>query len=132
MATANQVIYFNEPVERQLGFAAMVKTGDLLHLSGVLSIDEQLNVVAPGDMAGQIERVYDLLEATLAKVHADLSNVVNETIFVTDMQALAAAAATRTKRYAKCAPPASTAVQVSGLFLPGCLIELQAVAQFRG
>jgi enamine deaminase RidA (YjgF/YER057c/UK114 family) len=132
MATADQVIFFNEPVERQFGFAAMVKTGDLIHLSGVLSIDEQLNVVAPGDMAGQIERVYDILEATLALVRADLSNVVNETIFVTDMQALAGAAAARAKRYAKCSPPASTAVQVVGLFFPGCLIELQAVAQFCG
>lgn len=132
MATAEQVIHFNEPVEKQFGFAAMVKTGAFIHLSGVLSLDEQLNVVAPGDMAAQIERVYDILEATLSLVRADLSNVVNETIFVTDMQALAAAAATRTKRYAKCAPPASTAVQVGALFLPGCLIELQAVAQFRG
>jgi enamine deaminase RidA (YjgF/YER057c/UK114 family) len=132
MASVDQVIFFNEPVEKQLGFAAMVKTGELIHLSGVLSIDERLNVVAPGDMAGQIERVYDILEETLALVRADLSNVVNETIFVTDIQALAAAAATRAKRYAKCAPPASTAVQVGALFFPGCLIELQAVAQFRG
>lgn len=131
MARADQVIYFNEPVEKQFGFAAMVKSGDQLHLSGVLSIDEQLNVVAAGDMAAQIERVYDILEATLALVRADLSNVVNETIFVTDMQALAGAANVRIKRYAKCAPPASTAVQVSGLFFPGCMIELQAIAQFR-
>jgi enamine deaminase RidA (YjgF/YER057c/UK114 family) len=131
MARADQVIYFNEPVEKQFGFAALVKSGDLLHLSGVLAIDEQLNVVAPGDMAGQIERVYDILEATLALARADLSNVINETIFVTDMQALAGASATRLKRYSKCAPPASTAVQVSGLFFPGCMIELQVVAQFR-
>jgi enamine deaminase RidA (YjgF/YER057c/UK114 family) len=131
MATADQVLFFNEAVERQLGFAAMVKTGDLLHLSGVLSIDAKLNVVAPDEMAGQIQRVYDILEATLAMVRADLSNVVSETIFVTDIQALAAAASVRTKRYAHCAPPASTAVQVSALFFPGCMIELQAIAQFR-
>jgi 2-iminobutanoate/2-iminopropanoate deaminase len=132
MASLDQVIFFNESVEKQFGFAAMVKSGETLHLSGVLSIDEQLRVVAPGDMAGQIERVYDILEATLALVRADLSHVVNETIFVTDMQALAGAAATRLKRYAKCAPPASTAVQVQALFFPGCLVELQAVAQFKG
>jgi len=132
VATADQVIFFNEPVERQLGFAAMVKTGDLLHLSGILSIDERLSVVAPGDMAGQIMRVYDILEATLALVRGDLSNVVNETMFVTDMRALAAAAPVRSKRYAHCAPPASTAVQVGALFFPECLIELQVTAQFRG
>lgn len=131
MAKVDQVIFFNEPVERQFGFAAMVKSGDLIHLSGVLSIDDALNVVAPGDMAGQIERVYDLLEATLALVQADLSNVVSETIFVTDIHAFGAAAATRARRYAACAPPASTAVQIGALFFPGCVIELQAIAQLR-
>lgn len=132
MARIEQVVYFNEPVEKQFGFAALVKTGELLHLSGVLAVDEQLNVVAPGDMPGQIERIYDVIEATLALVRADLSSVVNETVFVTDMQAFAAAAAVRSKRYSKCAPPASTAVQVAGLFFPGCVIEIQVVAQFRG
>ena len=39
-----------------------------------------------------------------------------------------AASAARAKRYAKCAPPATTAVQVSALFFPAAMIEIQATA----
>jgi len=128
VAHVSQVQYYNEPVEKQLGFVAMVQTGKTLHLAGIVSIDDQLNVVAPDDMGGQIERVYDIIEKTLAKSGATLQHVVNEMIFVTDLQKFAAAGAVRAKRYAKCAPPATTAVQVSALFFPAAMIEIQVTA----
>jgi 2-iminobutanoate/2-iminopropanoate deaminase len=128
VAHISQVQYYNEPVEKQLGFVASVQTGKTLHLSGIVAVDDQLNVVAPNDVGGQIERIYDILEKTLAKSGATLAHVVNELIFVTDMQKFAAAGAVRAKRYAKCTPPATTAVQVSALFLPAAMIEIQATA----
>lgn len=129
MAHVSQVQYYNEPVEKQMGFVAMVQTGKTLHLAGIVSIDESLNVVAPGDMAGQIEQVYDIMEKTLAKSGATLQHVVSELIFVTDLQKFGpAASAARAKRYARCAPPATTAVQVSALFFPAAMIEIQATA----
>jgi 2-iminobutanoate/2-iminopropanoate deaminase len=129
MAHISQVQYYNEPVEKQMGFVAMVQTGKTLHLAGIVSIDDALNVVAPGDMAGQIERIYEIMEATLAKNGATLQHVVNELIFVTDLQKFGpAASAVRAKRYAKCAPPATTAVQVGALFFPAAMIEIQATA----
>ncbi len=92
-------------------------------------MDDALNVVAPGDMAGQIERIYDIMEKTLAKSGATLEHVVDELIFVTDLQKFGPdASAARAKRYAKCTPPATTAVQVTGLFLPGAMIEIQVTA----
>lgn len=128
MAHISQVQYYNEAVEKQLGFVASVQAGKTLHLSGVVSVDDQLQVVAPTDMAGQVDRIYDIIEKTLAKSGATLQHVVNELIFVTDMQKFAAAGAARSKRYAKCAPPATTAVQVSALFLPAVMIEIQVTA----
>ncbi len=108
----------------------MVQTGKTLHLAGIVAIDEALNVVAPGDMAAQIERVYDIMEKTLAKSGATLQHVVNEMIFVTDLQKFAAPrrSAARAKRYAKCTPPATTAVQVTALLFPAAMIEIQATA----
>jgi enamine deaminase RidA (YjgF/YER057c/UK114 family) len=58
--------------------------------------------------------------------------VVNEMIFVTDMAELVAGSPTRLARYAACAPPATTAVQVSALFVPGALIEIQATVELPG
>lgn len=128
MAHISQVQHYNEPVEKQLGFAAMVQTGKVLHLAGIVAVDEALNVVGPGDMAAQVECVYDIMEATLAKSGATLLHVVNELIFVTDLQQFAAAGEARAKRYARCAPPAATAVQVVALLFPAAMIEIQVTA----
>ena len=129
MAHISQVQFYNEPVEKQLGFVALVQTGKTLHLAGIVSVDDALNVIAPGDMAGQIDRIYDIMEKTLAKGGATLQHVVNELIFVTDLQKFGPdASAARARRYAKCAPPATTAVQVSALFFPAAMIEIQATA----
>jgi enamine deaminase RidA (YjgF/YER057c/UK114 family) len=132
MAREDQVQFYNEPVERALGFAGIVRAGDTLHLSGILAADEQMQAIAPGDMAGQITRIYDVMEETLAKCGATLEHVVNEVMYVTDMAALASGAAVRTERYAKFAPPAATAVQVGGLFVPEAMIEIQATAYLPG
>ena len=128
MAKNSQVQFFNETLERQLGFAAMVQTGKTLRLSGIISVDEKLNVVGPGDMARQINQIYDIMEKTLAMSGATLENVVNEVMYTTNMQALVQANGARVARYAKCAPPASTGVQVSALFLPDAMLEIQATA----
>ncbi len=132
MAHENQVQYYNEPVERSLGFAAIVRAGDTLHLAGIISTDEQMQIVAPGDMAGQIDRIYDVMEATLAKCGATLEHVVSEVMYVTDMALLAEGAPVRVARYAKHAPPAATAVQIGGLFVPEAMIEIQATAYVPG
>ena len=128
MAHISQIQHFNAPVEKQPGFAAIVQTGKTLHLSGVLAVDDALQVVGVGDMAVQIARVYDIIEATLALNGATLRHVVNEIIFVTDMNSLVASAGARVARYAAHAPPATTAVQVAGLMLPDALIEIQLTA----
>ncbi len=128
MAHISQVQHFNEPVEKQLGFAAMIQSGKTLYLAGIVAVDDALNVVAPNDIAGQVERVYDIMEATLAKSGATLLHVVNEMIFVTDLQQFASAGAARAKRYASCAAPAATAVEVAALLFPAAMIEIQVTA----
>ena len=128
MAKSSQVQHYNEAVEKQLGFAASVQTGKTLHLAGIISVDAAMNVIAPGDMAGQVTRIYDILEETLAKSGATLAHVANEMMFTTDMPLFAAAAPVRALRYAKYAAPAATAVQVAGLLIPGALLEIQVTA----
>lgn len=128
MAKNSQVQFLMEPIERQLGFAALVQQGNTLWLSGLISVDEKLQVVGKGNMAAQITQIYNLMETVLAMGGATLANVVNEVMYTTDLQALVAAAQVRTARYAKYAPPANTAVQVSALFLPDAMLEIQATA----
>ena len=133
MAHESQVRFNVEPVERALGFAAVVEAGGFLHLSGIVSVDETaMNVIGEGDMAAQLTRIYDIMEQLLARSQASLRHVVKETIFTTDLAALGAAVGVRNARYGDNAPPATTAVEIKALFFPTALIEIEAVAWIGG
>ena len=129
MAKPGQVQHFNKPLEDSFGFSAIVHANGLLHLAGIISIDEKSEVVGSGDMAAQIERIYDIMEQTLAMNGATLEHVVSEVIYTTDMAELMAAIPARAKRYEGYAKPATTAVQISALAFPDAMLEIQVMAQ---
>jgi len=131
MAKIGQVQHFNKPLEDGMGFSAIVHANGLLHLAGIISVDDAANVIAPGDMAAQIGRIYDIMEETLAKNGANLAHVVNEVMYTTDMAQLMEAIAVRAERYQGHAFPATTALQVSALAFPDALLEIQATAQLE-
>lgn len=128
MAKNSQVQFHNEALERSLGFAAMVHAGNTLYLSGIVSVDDKMQVVGVGDMAAQINRIYDQMEQILAMSQATLEHVVNEVMYTTNLPALIEANGARLARYARYAPPAATGFQVSALFFPDALLEIQATA----
>jgi enamine deaminase RidA (YjgF/YER057c/UK114 family) len=132
MAKLEQVQYHNKALEQALGFSAIVHANGLLHLAGIISIDDQGTVLAPGDIAAQVNRIYDIMEETLAKNGATLAHVVNEVMYTTDMAKLMEAVPVRNQRYEGHAFPAATAVQVVALAFPGALLEIQATAQLDG
>ena len=132
MAKLGQVQHFNKALEDSIGFSAIVHANGTLHLAGIISMDDAGAVLAPNDMPKQIERIYDIMEATLAKCGATLENVVNEVMYTTDMAKLFETVGVRAKRYKGYANPASTAVQVVALAFPGVMLEIQATAQLDG
>ncbi len=129
MAKPGQVQHFNKPLEDSFGFSAIVHANGLLHLAGIVSIDEKAEVVGAGDMAAQIDRIYDIMEQTLAMNGATLEHVVSEVIYTTDMEKLIAAIPARAKRYEGYANPATTAVQIVALAFPDAMLEIQVMAQ---
>jgi enamine deaminase RidA (YjgF/YER057c/UK114 family) len=132
VAKLSQVQHFNKPLEDSMGFSAIVHANGLLHLAGIISMDDSGGVFAPDDMPAQIDRIYDIMEVTLAKNGATLEHVVNEVMYTTDMAKLFEAVGARAKRYEGVANPATTAVQVVALAFPGALLEIQATAQLDG
>ena len=80
-------------------------------------------------MAGQMRAVYSNLRRTLAAHGAGFDEVVKETIFTTDMDALLKAADLRFEFYNKERLPASTWVQVQRLVDPGFLVEIEVTAE---
>jgi enamine deaminase RidA (YjgF/YER057c/UK114 family) len=130
MARAEQVISVFPELEQRFGLSYAVKSGKLLFLSGLVAADDQFNLVGPGDMAAQIRCIYARLQRVLAKAGADLRHVVSETNYTTHSPELTQAAWVRREIYraAGAAMPAATGVHVTGLALPGAMLEVHAVA----
>jgi enamine deaminase RidA (YjgF/YER057c/UK114 family) len=131
MARWNQVIRVNREIEERFNLSAAVRSNGTLYLSGLTSIDPQMRVVGAGDMEAQLRQIYTRLEQALAAAGCTLAQVVSETAYTTDIEALARAAHVRDGFYARAgaAPPAATAVEVRRLFFPDALLELAAIAE---
>jgi enamine deaminase RidA (YjgF/YER057c/UK114 family) len=100
-----------------------------LYVSGSVAVDSKGRLVAPGDMAGQMRAVYTNIRRTLAAHGADFDEVVKETIYTTDMEALLKASDLRFEYYDKERLPTVSWVQVQRLVDPGFLVEIEVVAE---
>ncbi len=129
MAKLEEVRFLDKDLEHALGMSAIVNHNGTLYLSGIIAVDDDQRPLALNDFEGQLNFVYDRLCYALGKLHVGLENVLNETIFVTDMKKLKEAAPLRASRYQPGCAPAVTAVQVAELFYPECMIELQVIAR---
>lgn len=112
----------------QYSHVARIELGDrtLLQLSGQVAIDADGKVVG-NDMASQAEYIMDRIAAILAAHGAALTNVVNVRTFLTDMDQLPAYGKVRAARFSG-TPPTITTVEVSRLFIPGALLEVEVLA----
>jgi 2-iminobutanoate/2-iminopropanoate deaminase len=104
-----------------------VRAGDLLFVSGCVSIDEHGHVVGEGDVVAQARQVFANIGLILAAAGATFSDVVKVTTFLVDIDDRARINPVR-QEFFGAARPASTLVEVSALVLPEFLIEVEAVA----
>lgn len=107
-----------------------LEVGDstILLLSGQCSVDDDLNVVAPGDMRGQSERVFGIIGTILEAHGATFLDIVNIRTYLTDINRRAEYGEVRRKYLLADQLPTSTTVEVSALFLPEAVIEVEVMA----
>jgi 2-iminobutanoate/2-iminopropanoate deaminase len=111
----------------QYSQVARVELGDqvFLQLSGQVAIDADGKVIGD-DMATQAEYIMDRITAILAAHGATLADVVNVRTYVTDMSQLPEFGKVRAARFQT--PPTITTVEVSRLFVPRALLEIEVLA----
>jgi enamine deaminase RidA (YjgF/YER057c/UK114 family) len=139
---AKEAANLGMPWEEQYGYAQAVKVGDTIYMSGQLSHDDQGNMVAPapldaagkiadhGNMGAQMAQSYVNIEKVLANYGATMDDIVEEVLYVTDMDA-AFAVAGEVRKQAYGGPPvvASTILVTPRLAFPDQLIEIKVVAK---
>jgi 2-iminobutanoate/2-iminopropanoate deaminase len=73
--------------EKEYGYSQAVKVENTIHVSGQVSHDDKGNIVGRGDMEAQMRQAYTNIEKVLAQYGATVDNIVDEVLFVTDMDA---------------------------------------------
>jgi reactive intermediate/imine deaminase len=110
------------------GYSHAMQAAGLIFVSGQVAFDGDGSVVGAGDMATQARQAFRNLGAVLEAAGASFDDVVKLTYFVRDIGAVGAIRAARDEFVNTANPPASTLVEVSRLFVPELLIEIEAIA----
>jgi enamine deaminase RidA (YjgF/YER057c/UK114 family) len=105
--------------------------GAILFLSGQVAVDDEGRVVAPGDIVGQTERIFEIIGGLLAAHGASLADVAHIKTFLADLDHLPGFRAVDRRVFAGHRPPASTTVAVRGLVIPDTLVEIEIIAVVR-
>ncbi|MFT7561472.1 MAG: 2-iminobutanoate/2-iminopropanoate deaminase [Flavobacteriales bacterium] len=107
------------PWEKEIGYTQVIRTGNTLHLSGITSSAKSFD--------DQIDEIYNRLTEILSDYDTDLSHVVKEMIYTTDIEALKAASPIRKKHFANDLYPSATWVQVSALYSKEFMLEIDII-----
>jgi 2-iminobutanoate/2-iminopropanoate deaminase len=116
--------------EKEYGYSQAVKVGDTIYISGQVSHDDKGNIIGLGDMEAQMRQSYANIKKVLAMYGAKMENIVDEILFVTDMDAaFAAAVKCRQDIFSGTPVVASTIVQIQRLAFPQLMIEIRCVTK---
>ena len=108
-----------------------VRLGDLLFVSGCVSVDEHGAVVGAGDVVAQARQVFTNLGLVLRTAGAGFADVAKVTHYLTNVEDRTKINPARQEFFGE-ARPASTLIEVSALVLPELLIEVEAIARVPG
>jgi 2-iminobutanoate/2-iminopropanoate deaminase len=103
------------------------KPGELLFIAGAVSLDENGELVGPGDIEAQTHQTMRNFQAVVEAGGMRMSDVVKITTFMLDVTQYEAMARVRSQ-YLSEPYPASTLVEVTNLLYPNLLVEIDGIA----
>lgn len=115
------------PLKGYYSNAVRVSSGPLLFISGQVALDKAGQVVGKGDLRKQAVQTLENIRAILIANKADMKDIVQVTVYVTDIRAFHDIADIRLNYFPKDGPT-SVIVEISKLALPELEIEISAIA----
>ena len=113
-----------EPISH---FTDAVRAGGFLHVSGIVAVDGDGNLVGGDDVVTQTRQVLENLGVVLAAGGCGFEDVVKVTIFLTDIDDRPRINPLRQEAFGA-TRPASTLVEVPRLAVSGAKVEIECVA----
>jgi len=124
--TAARENYFPEDDRFKTGMPRAIKVGDTIYVMGLVGYNDDMTI--PPDMETQMRNTYAAIEKALKHFGATLKDVVEQTVFVTDMAAAQAVRHVRNEVFGGPLPVGAT-VGVTELGAPGASIEIKVTAR---
>lgn len=122
-----QRVFSGAPWEEKVGYCRVLRTGNLVFVTGTAPVDPDGQVHGPGNALAQARRCLEIIRESLEKLGVRMDSVVRTRMFTTDID--------RWKEYGKAHrevfgghPPTTTLVEVARLIHPDMLIEIEADA----
>lgn len=113
--------------ESIVGYSRAVKAGNTIEVTGTVAVNENNELVGPGDAYEQTRFILAKIEGVLNRAGAELKDVVRTRMFVTDIS--------RWEEYGRAhgeyfheIRPCTSMIEVKGLISPEYLIEIEATA----
>ncbi len=104
-----------------------IQLGNLVFVSGQAGVGDDGNIVGPRDFEQQADRAFRNLERALEAAGSSLAHVAKVTIYLTSMDNFARVVELR-RTWFRAPYPADTIVEVSALYSPDAMIEIEAIA----
>ncbi len=127
MSTGPEYFLLRPEVEKAYGYTHAVKIGDDIKISGAVSMDDEGNPTAIGDLEQQMKNAYSDLDKVLKHYGVTFVDVIVENVFTTDMAKFLEVSEYRNSIYTKQFPTGSW-LEVKGLALPEFMIEIELEA----
>ncbi len=123
--TSNAEYFLLRPeVEKAYGYTHAIKIGGDIKISGAVSMDDEGNPTAIGDLEQQMKNAYSDLDKVLKHFDYTFDDVIVENVFTTDMAKFLEVSGYRRSIYTK-RFPTGTWLEIKGLALPGLMIEIE-------
>ncbi len=114
---------------KRYGYWHGLKVGKMIFVAGQTSVDEKGNVVGKGDFVAQRRQVFKNIKTILEAAGARMTDIVNMTLFVRDIKDFRLPGSRDVfEEYFEGNYPPSAAIQISSLWHPDLLIEVQVMA----
>ncbi len=128
---AQQYVKGERPQQRGYSSAVITEGGKIVWLAGQIATVDDTGKSLAGDFEGQVRQIFKLLNATLQRAGGKLSNMVQMTVFITDVRNGDRLTEIRREIFGDNFP-GSALITVTALADPNAKIEIQGYAVTGG
>ncbi|MER6345103.1 RidA family protein [Streptomyces sp. NPDC001595] len=129
--TTIDVFNHGVPAETEFGYSQAIKSGELIHVSGQLSLDEAGDFLHADDFVPQLKQTYANMDKVLDHYGVTRNQIVSQVLYIVNLRQNAAATVEGNQAYFADHRPVSTVFGVTELTFPGQLIEISFIVDTK-